>query len=159
PRTGGSSIWHALASAAKAINLPIIDLFYLAQRDFGSTDLAYSVLAQERDRLQRTDSLIHLHTPHNISRFLREENIVYTTIVRDPVDRFISDICHLRRALPSIPEDARRSLFRRAQCHHKFVEAILGAERYIEPVVELAAQEPFFQNYYYFHFYTLLCGE
>ena len=110
PRTGGSSVWHALAACAAGAEVPIVDLFHQAREDYGSPEYVYNVLTERQKLLRNKSALIHLHTPHNISYFFEESNLLYATIVRDPVDRFISDVCHLRRALPDMADAQRRNV-------------------------------------------------
>ena len=157
PRTGGSSIWHALADSAATIELPIVDLFYLSQLDYGSTEYALNVLADNRELLRRCDTLIHLHTPQNISYFLREDRIVYTTIVRDPIERFCSDVAHLHLVLPNFSEAARSEFLAKARWEQCFVDAMTDVAVPTDSLLEMAAEEPFFQYYYYHHFYGLMC--
>ncbi|HEY4233808.1 MAG TPA: hypothetical protein VGM76_10300 [Lacipirellulaceae bacterium] len=157
PRTGGSSIWHALAASAACAEFPIVDLYHLAQKDYGSYEFTYNVLTERQKSLSNVTSLIHLHTPHNISYFLNEIDIVYATIVRDPIDRFISDVCHLHRAWPNIAEVLKRNLIRDAHWQPVFADAMLRRDIPIEAILDMAAQEPFFRYYYYHHFYGLLC--
>jgi hypothetical protein len=67
PRTGGSSIWHALAACAARAEVPIVDLFHQAREDYGSPEYVYNVLTERQKLLRNKYALIHLHTPHNIS--------------------------------------------------------------------------------------------
>ncbi len=114
PRTGGSSIWHALAAAADVADVPIVDLFHLARQDYGCSDQAYSVLTERQQFVRERSTLIHLLTPHNIGYFFDAANVVYATVVRDPIDRFLSDMCHLREALPQSTDGDRETFIRRA---------------------------------------------
>ncbi len=157
PRTGGSSIWHALAGSAASIKVPIVDLFYLSQLDYGSTEYALNVLADHRELLKRCETLIHLHTPQNISCFLREDRIVYATIVRDPIERFCSDVAHLHQVLPNFTQAAQNDFLERARWAPRFVDAMTDVEVSTDTLLEMAAEEPFFRYYYYHHFYGLLC--
>jgi hypothetical protein len=157
PRTGGSSIWHALEACAARAGMPVLNLFYHAREDYGSPEYVYNVLTERQKYLQGCSTLIHLHTPHNISYFFEECNLTYATIVRDPVDRFISDICHLRRALPDMADAERQNLITNGRWQSTFADAMLDGNTPIGILLELGAQEPFFRDYYYHQFYGLLC--
>jgi len=157
PRTGGSSIWHALAASAAGAEVPVVDLFHHAREDYGSSDCVYNVLTERQKLLRERSALIHLHTPHNISYFFEEFNILYATIVRDPVDRFISDVCHLRRTLSNMADAERQTLITSARWQTAFADAMLAGNAPIDALLEMAAQEAFFRDYFYHHFYGLLC--
>jgi hypothetical protein len=159
PRTGGSSVWHALAESAASAGVPIIDLYYLSQLNYGSTQFVYNVLADYRDLLKSTRAIIHLHTLHNIGYFLQDENIVYTTVVRDPIERFCSDVFHLHNALLTFTEAARQDFLNKMPWNSDFAAMMIDDTAPLDQLLEAAAEEPFFRFFYYHFFFGILCSK
>jgi hypothetical protein len=159
PRTGGSSIWHELTECADRAGVPILDLYWLAKSKYGSIRFAYNVLVDHADVLSRSNTLIHLHTFHNISYFLRDEQTIYTTIVRDPVQRFCSDVAHLHNALLSFSETAREEFFAAVPWNSDLKALMIDGAASLDALLEMAIRESYFRFFYYHFFYAVLCAK
>lgn len=99
PRTAGSSIWHGLAHLAAASNMDIIDIYHWSLKKYSDLSQSSNVLTAMQPLSNDRERIFHHHYPDYILNFIDEP--VMATIVRDPVERFISDIFHYKRALVS----------------------------------------------------------
>jgi len=117
-----------------------------------------------KDHLRSNRVLVHHHTSHPIGFFF-EQPPLYTTIVRDPVDRFISDINHCRAVLCGEWDevhqkkliDPKVEVEGRGWSRH-LVEMAASPEISLENLLESALKEPCIARYYYWAFYHLLLG-
>jgi hypothetical protein len=159
PRTGGSSVWHALAECAAKTGVPILDLYWLSMSQYSSTGFAYNVLSDHAGILSRQSTLIHLHTFDNISYFLSEKEVIYTTIVRDPIDRFCSDVAHLHNALLKFSESAREEFFASVPWSPDLKSLMIDDAASLDALLELAARESFFRFFYFHFFFAVLCAK
>jgi hypothetical protein len=165
-KTGGSSIWHTLIDLASAGNppVPVIDLYHHARNDQHTVTGVYKVLLQFKELLQNKRVLIHHHTNHPVGFFFDRQPI-YTTIIRDPVDRFISEINHCRAQLRGELDplhqagviDPRTEMEGRGWSPRLIEEAVCPSAT-LESLAELALTESCMTRYYYQNFHHLLFG-
>lgn len=161
PRTSGSSVWKNLARLAGASGLAAFDLYGHARELTGSpykTSEALADLLVRQPGVER--GVVHHHTRRNITGMLPPGRHHYVTIVRDPVQRFVSEIFHLRafvrrgrnffsperrylRQLLTRP--ARAALLRRVMCPDELLLRV--------------AEEPFYRDYYINSFWELMYGD
>jgi hypothetical protein len=97
-RTGGSSTWSALVAAAGRAGLPVCDLYHQSRQEYGDNLAIHATMYDFQRFVRKHDCLIHHHIPHCLAPYF-DEPICYTTILRDPVDRFISEVNHVRHLL------------------------------------------------------------
>ena len=76
--------------------------------------------------------------------------------MRDPIERFCSDVAHLHQVLPNFTETARSEFLAKARWEQPFVDAMTDVSVPTDSLLEMAAEEPFFRYYYYHHFYGLM---
>ena len=105
PRTGGSSIWFALARAAAASGVEIIDIYHLSVSRFGDPGHTMEVLRDTPGLHEQGERLFHHHSWDSPLGPIPDP--VIATVIRDPVDRMVSEILHYRRVFsdPAIPPD------------------------------------------------------
>ncbi len=162
PRTSGSSVWHSLTRRAVASGVGVFDLYAHARRLTGSpynTQAALGdILARGAGSVER--GLFHHHTRRNICALLPPERHHYVTVLRDPVERFISEIFHLRafvRNGPNFWSPERRHL---RHLLSRPARAALG-RRVVCPdeLLLCAAAEPFYRDFYINSFWELMFGD
>ncbi len=153
-RTGGSSIWHNLVPIATQNGIGICDIYHESKLENGRPIAAEIVLQRFREQYGNLTALFHHHTAEPIFH-LFAKNTIFATVLRDPVDRFVSIVSHIRAFLTSPAVDPR---------YKAYNEEFLGAE-YLRGVyagvaprklLEIAAADPYFQNYYVAMFRSLL---
>jgi len=166
-KTGGSSIWRALIpTAALSIPpVPIFDLYHYGRCNLRTVTKTPKVLEHFKDPLKKGRTLIHHHTSQPIESFF-ERPPVYTTIVRDPVDRFISEVNHGRTLLCSGPEegDQANPMDPRVEIEERgwsrgLIDMAAFDEVSFEDLLARALQEPYLARYYYWTFFHLLLGQ
>jgi len=161
PRTGGSTVWHSAAHFAARHGIPAIDLFYNSQLLSGSQHQALAALRDIKPELAAAplQVLVHHHSTQNITGELSPDEHHYTTILRDPVDRFVSHTFHLRSLM------LRDEIFRAEITAGTppeggdFLAAMLDETTPPDKLVLLAAEQPSFQNYYLNAFWQFLFGD
>jgi hypothetical protein len=152
PRTGGSSVWHALAAGASMHQISIIDLYHIGAVQFSNSSKTLEALNDWQRLLRKQTCLIHHHTEIKIQNYF-DNPPLYATIVRDPFDRFISDIKHL-------------SAYMRSQNRSKAI--VIGESELmrdmanpsidIHSLIDIYSRSDYFQNYYRNWFGKLLLG-
>ena len=152
PRTGGSSVWHALAKKADLQGTPIIDLYHQALVKFSNSSKTLEAISDwQRLLLQRT-CLIHHHTEFKIQNYF-DNPLHYATIVRDPFDRFISDIKHLSAHMRS--QNSSKENFGKERV---LMDDMANPSIDIHSLIEIYSRSNYFQNYYRNWFSSLLLG-
>jgi glycosyltransferase involved in cell wall biosynthesis len=166
--TGGSTVWHSLAHLAAKHNIRVIDLYGESFMAFGepfrTLDALSKVQADGAATAAGTDSvLLHHHTRQYIESVLPADGHRYATVLKDPVERFISDVFHTRRLLTegaALPEE-----FPLYQGEVAWYREILGEPLYalfIQPEVDpdvlvtRASACPYYQNFYFNVFWSVL---
>ena len=149
PRTGGSSVWHALAEKAVLQGIPIIDLYYEAFVKYSDYTKTLEAISDRQRFLRRTTCLIHHHTEIKIQNYFDNQPL-YATIVRDPFDRFISDIKHLSGHM--------RSSKRMPLEDSELMQDMADPSKDIRSLIDIYSRTDYFQNYYRNWFGSLLLG-
>lgn len=105
PRTGGSSIWLALSRAAAASGVEIIDIYHHSVSRFGDPGHTVEVLRDIPGLHEEGERLFHHHSWDSPLGSIPDP--VIATVIRDPVDRMVSEILHYRRVFsdPAISPD------------------------------------------------------
>lgn len=108
PGTGGTAVWSNLAKIAESRSRMAADLYGQSVALFQDACHPVETLAILDEHLAQTgidrnDSrILYRHgTKQNISAWLSPEESQYVTILRDPVERFVSEIVALRARLAS----------------------------------------------------------
>ena len=149
PRTGGSSVWHALAEKAELQGIPIIDLYHEAVVKFSDPSKTIEAISDRQRFLRRTTCLIHHHTSTKIQNYFDNQPL-YATVVRDPFDRFISDIKHLSAHKRSSKAGAIEEL--------ELMRDMADPSVDTRSLIDIYSRTDYFQNYYRNWFGSLLLG-
>jgi len=152
PRTGGSSVWHALAAIADLQGIPIVDLYHEALVKFSDSSKTLEAVSDRQKLLRARTCLIHHHTEIKIQNYF-DTAPHYATIVRDPFDRFISDLQHLsahQRSQNPSKESVGEGL--------DFMQAMADPSKPIHSLIDIYSRSDYFQNYYRNWFGSLLLG-
>jgi len=167
-KTGGSSIWRMLDGLAKSSRvrpLSVFDIYHHARCQCHDVTRVHEVLVRFKETLRGKRVLIHHHTAHPVG-FLFDRRPVYTTVVRDPVDRFISEVNHCRAVLRGEWDAvhqagiiAPRTEIAGRGWSPRLIEMAVSDGVSFERLVEHAIQEPGLRHYYYQSFHHLLLGE
>lgn len=153
PRTAGSSIWASLADAATESGVRVFDIYNYSIRDFGDPSHSAEVL-QSRNSREIGDCLFHHHTLDGVLEFVKDP--VLATIVRDPIDRFVSDIAHYRRVLqPGVLPDAHRDVVGQL-FGPELVDQMSDADVPLDTVLLKTARLAYFRWHYIRHFERFL---
>jgi hypothetical protein len=171
PRTGGSSLWHSLVPIAMGAGGDICDIYHECKLRFGSPAFAAECLKQFQTELGDRKCLFHHHTMESIAGALRAGRTVYATVLRDPVDRFISEVNHCKTVAAQsdfrrcITSDGRESAsydftkfvdYHEQQWGAEFVGGLIRDELSTEELLEIAVEQAYFRNYYVRWFSSLL---
>lgn len=170
-RTGGSTLWHTLSNAAISQNHQAIDLYYESwaafKNPFSTVNAIEKMIADGRGASWDSDSLfIHHHTRQNIENSLPREALCYATIIRDPVDRFISEVFHIRKLLMHGAELAEDFPFYEGE--FGWYRNVLGESLYhlfiqenVDPdeLLVAASKCPYYKNFYFNIFWSVLISD
>ncbi len=146
PRTGGSSIWRGLAEAAAASGMQIIDIYDVSVSKFGDPGHTSEALAQIPDLQLERERLFHHHSWD--SPLAQLPDALVATVVRDPVDRMVSELMHYRRVLAAGMLPQRHVQYIGETLGGPLTEMLSDAQRPMHDVVLAAAQLPLYQRYY-----------
>jgi hypothetical protein len=152
PRTGGSSVWHALADKAALQQISIIDLYDDAAVKFSDSSKTLEAISDRQRLLRQRTCLIHHHTEIKIQNYF-DKPPLYATIVRDPFDRFISDIKHLSEYMRS--QNTSKAI---AVGELEFMRDMANPSIDIHSLIDIYSRSNYFQNYYRNWFGSLLLG-
>lgn len=168
-RTGGSAVWNILAPIATKHAVRVIDLYERSLSDFGTPFLARQAVGKAQQLGAPglnwvNDSLfLHHRTRQNIEAILPSEACDYVTLLRDPVERFLSDVFHIRKLIGESFELPEASL--RTQAEISWYRKILGESLYarfvqqdadLDELVLEASRCPYYENFYFNFFWSLL---
>ena len=157
-RTAGSSIWHTLAHLATRRGVGICDLYHESKLKWGTPVRANDILQTLRQKVRGIPCMFHHHTTEPICDFLDDDDTVYATVVRDPVDRFVSWVNHLRAFLCSSATAAVYVGYYVGLAGAEFYQHARRPESRTEELLEIAACKPYFTNYYTTLFGSLFGG-
>lgn len=152
PRTGGSSVWHALAAKADLGGIPIVDLYHEAREKFSDSSKTLEAISDRQKLLRSRTCLIHHHTEIKIQNYF-DTTPHYATIVRDPFDRFISDLYHLSAYLRS-----NNSSKESVGLDPDLMKDMRDPSKPIHSLIDIYSRTDYFQNYYRNWFGSLLLG-
>lgn len=156
PRTGGSSIWHRLVALATQNGTGICDIYHESKITFGSPIRASRIITSTRNRIGTMRCMFHHHTDEPILNAFEDNNVVCSTVVRDPVDRFISEVFHCRAFLRSCPATNDFLEYHIQHWGRPYVEALLQEDKDPHQLLDIASRVAFYSNYYTLYFSTLL---
>lgn len=161
PRTGGSSIWHSLARLAETYEIPAYDLYDHSRKLTGSPYHAIEALVDiaGEHRPAHVPGVFHHHTRQNITGILSPQEHHYVTIIRDPVDRLVSEITYLRSLIGRIPKTSAEFTYLERLLSPSLIAALFDPLVSIDDLLLRAACEPFYRNYYVNSFWQLLFGD
>jgi hypothetical protein len=155
PRTGGSSIWHSVVELATSAQRGICDIYHESKLAFGTPERAAAVVQSVRDRVGNMPCMFHHHTTEPILDLFEPDDTVLATVLRDPVERFVSEVFHSRAFLRSC-QDSHFVSFHAKQWGNRFVKALLKTTISTQCLLDTAASVGFFRNYYTKYFGELL---
>jgi hypothetical protein len=161
PRTGGSTVWHTSSHLAAQHGVPVTDLYHKSQVLRGSPHHPLDTLRDIKASLGGAPpaGLIHHHSFQNLTAELPPDEHHYATILRDPVDRFVSEMFHLR-GLMRQDKDLRAEIIASiAPEGAEFLAALLDESAPPDKLVLIAAEQPYYQNYYLNAFWQFLFGD
>ncbi len=165
PRTAGTSIWHGLANAATKLRIRVCDLHNESVRKYGNIGQPHEVLRETLPLIGKARCLFHHHTARHISAFFRNDETVYTTLLRDPVDRFVSDAFHYKQFVDDGASGGAHSADYDVRNHvdpelsQDFLRALRQDGLGVREILEIAASEPYFSNYYVRYFWSICMNE
>jgi len=159
PRTAGSSIWQSLARLAEVHQIPVFDIYGESKHRYGVPEASDRVLEESVERLAASGCFFHHHTAENIFRHFKPGESVFATVLRDPVERFVSDIYHYRRFIRSTEPDSPFALHTARFWSARFTSCLRRDEVDHRELLDLGLAEDFFRNYYVNYFASLCWSE
>ena len=147
PRTGGSSLWHSLVPLATQQGRGICDIYHESKLAFGNPTGAAEVVQTLREKVPDMPCLFHHHTSEPIPQLFDSSDSVLTTVLRDPVDRFVSAAFHRRAFLRSC-KDAAMVDFHVNVWGEEFVRVATQENATRQKLLEAAAKDESFHDYY-----------
>jgi hypothetical protein len=156
PRTAGSSIWQSIVRLAAEYEIRVFDIYRESNHRYGFPEASDRVLEASQKELSDSRFLYHHHTAENIFRHFDPSRSVFATVLRDPIDRFVSDVYHYRRFVRSTEPDSPFASHTARFWSPRFTSSLRRDD--IEPceLLDLAMAENFFRNYYV-NFFAAMC--
>ena len=147
PRTGGSSLWHSLVPLASQQGRGICDLYHESRLAFGNPSGAAEIARAVAARNGDAPCVYHHHTTEPLPELFESPETVLATVLRDPVDRFVS-AAYNRRAFLRSCEDAAMVDFHLKIWGKDFVQVAMqeGATR--QHLLDAAAKDSSFHEFY-----------
>ena len=155
PRTGGSSIWHSLVATAAGQKRGICDIYHETRKAFGGPVKGAQLVTTLRQRIGDMPCLFHHHTDEAILDCFSPGESALATVLRDPVDRFVSEVFHSRGFLQSCT-DRDFVAYHERHWGRSYVRALLDSRIKSKQLLDVAATVRFFHNYYTKYFSSLL---
>lgn len=156
PRTAGSSVWHHLAHQGADQQIGVFDIYHESIQRCGLPGCSEEFLPAVLHSLDMPRCFFHHHSRENIFGHFAGFKSVFATLLRDPVDRFISDIFHLRKYIRSAAGTGRLTGDITRFWSEQFVADICRDDVTVGDLLEQAARVPGFRNFY-LQFFTALC--
>jgi len=148
PRTGGSSLWHSLVPLAQQTpDRAICDIYHECKQTYGSPKNAALMVQTMRERLGEKPTLFHHHTSEPIPALLDSPDVVLATVLRDPVDRFVSAAFNRRKFLLSCTDPAMIDFHVKAW-GEEFVRVAMREDASRREVLDAAASDNSFYDFY-----------
>ena len=155
PRTGGSSIWHSLVDLATGRRRGICDIYHHTKQTFGAPIRGGEIIAELRQRVPEMPCLFHHHTDEPVLDCFPTNESLFATVLRDPVERFVSEVFHSRSFLRSC-SDPQFVAYHERHWGRIYVRALLDPRIKTWQLLDVAASVRFFHNYYTKFFANLL---
>lgn len=154
-RTGGSSVWHNLVPLATQAGWGICDIYHQSKLAYGIPIRVQDVLTGLREKVGEKACLFHHHTTEPIRSSFDDSQTIYATVLRDPVDRLVSLVYHIRELLQSPETPPAYAEYYGQLCGEEFCRRLTKPDVKIEELLEVAATQTFFASYYTQLFYSL----
>jgi hypothetical protein len=155
PKTGGSSMWHALATKADLQGIPVVDLFYESIIKLSDSSKTLEAISDRQKLLRSRTCLIHHHTEIKIQNYF-DAPPHYATIVRDPFDRFLSHLSFLSKKLRS--GQMRKEEIIGLGDPVEMLGVIADPLMDIHSLIDICSGSDYYQNYFRNWFGSLLLG-
>jgi len=155
PKTGGSSVWHALAAKADLQGIPIVDLFYESIIKFSDSSKTIEAITDRQGLLRARTCLIHHHAEIKIQNYF-DTPPYYATIVRDPFDRFLSHITFLSTKLRS--GQMRKEEILGLGDPVEILRVLADPSIATHSLIDICSRSDYYQNYFRNWFGKLLLG-
>jgi hypothetical protein len=154
PRTGGSSVWHSLAHLAPRFSVGVIDIYYQCQLNGGTLAGAKDVVRDIRREIGDAPCLFHHHTSEPVYDVFSLKDTIFATVLRDPVDRFISAVVHYRNFVTT-HSDLKFIEYHAMIWGRDFFDYCVKPDVEIGELLDLAATQKYFRTYYTTFFASL----
>jgi hypothetical protein len=152
PKTGGSSVWHALAAEADLQAIPIIDLYHEAKVKFSDSSKTLETISDRQRLLRQRTCLIHHHMEIKIQNYF-DSPPLYATIVRDPFDRFLSHLNFFSKERRSLGSGGNVMLD-----PVEMLKVIDDRSKDTYSLIDICSGSDYYQNYFRIWFGKLLLG-
>jgi hypothetical protein len=153
PKTGGSSVWHALAKIATLQKIPVIDLYHDAIVKYSNSSKTLEAIGDIQKYLRNHTCLIHHHTEIKIHNYF-DASPHCATIVRDPFERFVSHLVYLS----TIVRSGRLGKNEVLGGPVEMLRAIADPAIDINSLIDICSRSDYYQNYFRNWFGKLLLG-
>jgi hypothetical protein len=155
PKTGGSSMWHALAAKADLQGIPIVDLYYESIIKYSDSSKTIEAISDRQRLLRARTCLIHHHAEVKIQNYF-DAPPYYATIVRDPFDRFLSHITFLSTKLRS--GQMRKEAILGLGDPVEILRVLADPSITTHSLIDICSRSDYYQNYFRNWFGKLLLG-
>jgi hypothetical protein len=156
PRTAGSSIWHHLAYQGADEGIGVYDIYHESLQKFGVPGCSDRFLADDIRQIDLSSCLFHHHSRESVFEHFAAHETVFATLLRDPVDRFISDVFHFRRVFRNAAASGRLADHITRSWSEHFTSSLCQADLPDGELLKRAARERTFQNFYV-QFFATMC--
>jgi hypothetical protein len=156
PRTAGSSVWHELAYQGADKGIGVFDIYHESIQRYGVPGCADRFLADALRQMEVPSCLFHHHSRDSLSTYFEGYDPVFATLLRDPVDRFISDVYHFRRFFRNAAAGGRLTDEITRSWSAQFTACLLRDNVPVRQLLDCAARESCFQNFY-LQFFATMC--
>jgi len=158
PRTAGSSVWHQLAYQGADEQIGIYDIYHESIQRYGIPGCADRFLADVLRQIDVPECFFHHHSRDSIFELFADYDSVFATLLRDPVDRFVSDVFHFRRFFRSAAA-GRLTAEITESWSDKFTSSLTDEDLPVRKLLDCAVREPNFQNFYMQFFSSMCLGD
>jgi len=152
PKTGGSSVWNALAANAALQQIKVVDLYHESIIKFSDSSKTLEAISDRQRLLRKQTCLIHHHMEIKIENYF-DSPPLYATIVRDPFDRFLSHLNFFLKKRRS-PGSEKEVLLDPVE----MLKAIDDPSIDINSLIDICSRSDYYQNYFRNWFGKLLLG-
>jgi hypothetical protein len=136
----------------------VFDIYHESIQRYGNPGCLDRFLPDALHQIDVPDCFFHHHSRDSIFEYFDSYEAVFATLLRDPVDRFVSDVFHFRRFFRNGAD--RRLVDGIAKSWSaEFGASLREADVPVDEVLRLAIREPSFRNFYVQFFAGLCWGE